>query len=467
MIAIPKGWIASNIGALCKLVNGRAFKPSDWTTAGLPIVRIQNLNNPEAPFNYYDGEVKPQFLINDGELLFAWSGTPGTSFGAHIWNGGRAVLNQHIFKVLFDPAKIDRLFLRMAINQKLDELIDKAHGGVGLRHVTKGRFEETVIALPPLTEQRHIVSKLDTLLVRSKQAADELGRIPRLADRYKNAVLDAAFRGALTEEWRSANSNLLSIPAKTDNSQPRGRRQRATRSDLFTPPFEIPRLWRWMPLPALGVLDRGRSRHRPRNHPSLYGGPYPFIQTGDVKAAKGRLSSFSQTYSEVGLAQSHLWPQGTLCITIAANIAETAILGIDACFPDSVVGFTANAALCNPLFVEFFIRTIRSDLAAFAPATAQKNINLETLSAVHVPCPPVREQTEIVERIEASFAHIDQTVAQAAQATALLDRMDQALVAKAFRGELVSYDLTEQASSGVLGQPREGSSEMERLLVPA
>jgi type I restriction enzyme S subunit len=182
----------------------------------------------------------------------------------------------------------------------------------------------------------------------------------------------------------------------------------------------------------------------PRNDPSLYGGPYPFIRTGDVKAAQGRLTSFSQSYNKAELAQSRLWPKGTLCITIAANIADTAILGIDACFPDSVVGFTANDALCNSLFIEFFIRTIRDDLAAFAPATAQKNINLETLNAVHVPCPPMTEQTEIVERIETAFAHIDQVAAEAANATALLDRLNRASLSKAFRGELVFDKATEE-----------------------
>jgi type I restriction enzyme S subunit len=189
---------------------------------------------------------------------------------------------------------------------------------------------------------------------RSKRARNELGRVPNVADRYKKAVLNAAFHGVLTAEWRNAHPDLLSIAVGIDNSQTRGRRRRRREigPDLFDPPFEIPPQWRWERLPALGVLDRGRSRHRPRNHPSLYGGPYPFVQTGDVKAAKGRLTSFSQTYTEAGLAQSRLWPIGILCITIAANIAETAILGIDACFPDSVVGFTANEALCDPLFVD-------------------------------------------------------------------------------------------------------------------
>jgi type I restriction enzyme, S subunit len=426
-------------------VNGRAFKPSDWTETGLPIVRIQNLNDPAAKFNRYNGVVKPQFLIESGMLLFAWSGTPGTSFGAHIWDGGPAILNQHIFKVLFNEARIDKHFFRLAINQKLDELIGKAHGGVGLGHVTKGRFEATEIDLPPPDEQRRIVAKLDSLFAHSRAARSELERIPRLVERAKHAVLAEAFRGVLTADWRIDNPDLSPILMKPDAWQGSFRKRLSLDavSGSFAPPYEVPSLWQWLPLPMLGVLDRGRSRHRPRNAPMLYGGPYPFVQTGDIKAARGRLTTFSQSYSKAGLAQSRLWPKGTLCITIAANIAETAILGIDACFPDSVVGFTANEVCCNTLFIEFFIRTIKGDLAAFAPATAQKNINLETLGALYVPCPPLLEQAEIVRRIEAAFARIDRMAAEAARATALLDRLEQATLAKAFRGELLDAKMPE------------------------
>ncbi|WP_176377474.1 restriction endonuclease subunit S, partial [Escherichia coli] len=104
----------------------------------------------------------------------------------------------------------------------------------------------------------------------------------------------------------------------------------------------------------LGELNRGKSKHRPRNDPSLYGGDYPFVQTGDVRAADGLLTNYKQTYSKKGLAQSRLWPKGTLCITIAANIAETAILGIDACFPDSVVGFIPQNENISVEYIEFF-----------------------------------------------------------------------------------------------------------------
>ncbi len=200
--ALPSGWENAKIGTLCDLVNGMAFKPTDWSETGLPIIRIQNLNNPNAQYNRFDGEVSHKHLVANGDLLFAWSGTPGTSFGAHIWNGEPAVLNQHIFNVLFDRNLISQDFFRLAINFKLEELIDKAHGGVGLRHVTKGKFEETEITLPPFAEQHRIVEKIDSLFTRSTRARDELAHIPRLIERYRQAVLEAAFRGDLTADWR-------------------------------------------------------------------------------------------------------------------------------------------------------------------------------------------------------------------------------------------------------------------------
>src|SRR5262245_49297157 len=155
------GWDKVKVGKALRLINGRAFKPTEWKPSGLPIVRIQNLNNPEAPFNYYDGDLPDKFLVDDGDLLFAWSGTPGTSFGAHIWRGGKAWLNQHIFKVLFDETEFDKRFLQLAINENLDEYIRAAHGAAGLAHITKGRFEESEIPKPDLDEQREIVAEIE------------------------------------------------------------------------------------------------------------------------------------------------------------------------------------------------------------------------------------------------------------------------------------------------------------------
>ena len=155
--------------------------------------------------------------------------------------------------------------------------------------------------------------------------------------------------------------------------------------------------WQEVTLADLGTVDRGRSRHRPRNAPELYGGPYPFVQTGDIKASGGRVSTHTQTYSEIGLSQSRLWPAGTMVITIAANIAETAILTYPACFPDSVVGFVADESKCDVRFVEYTFRFLRSQLQHenVGTGSVQDNINLQTLARLRFLIPPLPEQRAI------------------------------------------------------------------------
>ncbi len=141
----------------CELINGKAFKPEDWSDKGLPIVRIQNLNNEQAPFNYFEGEIKEQYLIDTGELLFSWSGTPGTSFGAFFWNRGKAVLNQHIFRVK-PKLKFNLFFLQFALNGRIDFIISKAHGGVGLQHITKKELDEVELLLPSVEQQNQFAA---------------------------------------------------------------------------------------------------------------------------------------------------------------------------------------------------------------------------------------------------------------------------------------------------------------------
>ncbi len=148
-------------------------------------------------------------------------------------------------------------------------------------------------------------------------------------------------------------------------------------------------------LDQLGFVGRGRSRHRPRNDPSLYGGKYPFFQTGDVKSAEFYLSKYSATYSEKGLAQSKLWKAGTLCITIAANIAETAMLKIPGCFPDSVVGFVADPAKSDTAFVKYYLETLKISMQGVSRGTTQDNLSLDKLLSFDFLVPPVEEQKQI------------------------------------------------------------------------
>ncbi len=159
---IPSGWDWCRTVDLIHTVNGRAFKPSEWVASGRPIIRIQNLNNPDAPFNHFAGDVDEVHLVEPGDLLISWSGTPGTSFGAFVWAGPPGVLNQHIFKCgLFDDY---RDFICLAINSRLDVLIDDAHGGVGLQHFTKDKLERLPLPIPPIQEQRRIVERVRELM---------------------------------------------------------------------------------------------------------------------------------------------------------------------------------------------------------------------------------------------------------------------------------------------------------------
>ena len=200
---IPQSWSLVPLGEALVLINGRAFKPTDWTEKGLPIVRIQNLNNPLAPFNRFNGEVKERFLIDDGDFLISWSGTPGTSFGAHIWDRGPAIVNQHIFKSILLGGVFEKRFLKVAINARLLELIERAHGGVGLQHITKPKLEAVAITLPPFAEQQRIAAKVDELMVLCDRLEETRAAREETRDRLTKASLaclsapdtdDVAFR---------------------------------------------------------------------------------------------------------------------------------------------------------------------------------------------------------------------------------------------------------------------------------
>ena len=154
--------------------------------------------------------------------------------------------------------------------------------------------------------------------------------------------------------------------------------------------------WNYVTLDKLGSVSRGKSKHRPRNDKSLFGGKYPFIQTADVKAAGLYLTEYTETYSDKGLAQSKLWPAGTLCITIAANIADTTILGIDACFPDSVMGFVPYEGVSNVRFVKYAFDILQRDCKKISQGTAQDNLSWKKLSTIKFPAPDIEVQDRIV-----------------------------------------------------------------------
>lgn len=184
-----------------------------------------------------------------------------------------------------------------------------------------------------------------------------------------------------------------------------------------------PKDWKPKKLDELGFVGRGKSRHRPRNASFLYGGRYPFFQTGDIKAANFYLTEYSQTYSDAGLAQSKLWKPGTLCITIAANIAESAILGIEGCFPDSVVGFVPDPDKADVRFVKYYMEILKLKMQNVSRGTTQDNLSVDKLLSFDFFVPPLPAQ----QRIAGILSAYDELIENSQRRIKILDSMARAL----------------------------------------
>lgn len=321
-------------------------------------------------------------LLDENTILVCCIGSLGKVGVA----GLKLITNQQINAIKFDVSKVDYRYGYFICNQ-LTPLLEHYAPSTTVKIIKKSTFENIKIPLPPLPEQKRIASILDaTDALRSKR-------------RQAIAMLDELLQ--------------------------------ATFLELFGDPVTNPKGWEVVSLDKLGNLDRGVSKHRPRNAPHLLGGKYPLIQTGDVANSNGFIKSYSSTYSEDGLKQSKMWDKGTLCITIAANIANTGILEFNACFPDSVVGFTSDSYARN-IFVQGLFWFFQDILEKKAPQSAQKNINLNILRNFPVPFAPDNLQTQfakIVEKVEAQKA-----VQQAHLAE--LDTLFASLQQRAFAGDL-------------------------------
>ena len=207
------------------------------------------------------------------------------------------------------------------------------------------------------------------------------------------------------------------------------------------PIANLPDGWQKKRLSDVCTIQRGRFAHRPRNEPSFFGGKYAFIQTGDITASSGRVAKFKQTLNDKGLAISRMFPKGTVVMTIAANIGHTAILDIDACCTDSIIGIKPLANQALPEYIEYTLRLFRYDLEKRASKNAQKNINYSFLKPLEIPLPDIEEQGAIIRRIEKgarSFEHFHDLTGYMhglSQRTELnFDNLRLALLEKAFSG---------------------------------
>jgi type I restriction enzyme, S subunit len=418
----PVGWAYAPIGDLCSLNNGRAFKPTEWSDNGLPIVRIQNLNDPEAKFNRFSGEFGDRYHLKGGELLFAWSGTPGTSFGAHVWRGTEALLNQHIFRVDFDESVVDKRFFRYAINQKLEELIGKAHGGVGLRHVTKGKFEQTEIALPPRAEQTRIASEIDSLLSQVNTCRERLDRVPQILKKFREAVLEAAVSGRLTEEWRGGRDN------------------------------------HWARQKLGDVIVELRNGLSPK--PELVPPGVPILRISSVRPFSVSEAEIRYLRTDLKTQSYELRPKDLLFTRYSGTMEYVGVCGMvhsigskGLVYPDKLMRVRVNTDLVLPEWIEIVANSpaARVVIEGVARTSAgQTGISGGDVKALLVPVPSIDEQRAIGRRVVELLALADTLSRRFQEATARVERLTPSILAKAFRGELVPQDPDDEPAGEML-----------------
>ncbi|HGP3418890.1 TPA: restriction endonuclease subunit S [Acinetobacter baumannii] len=335
-------------GDLCKLQNGRAFKPEEWSEEGTPIVRIQNLNDETKPFNYCNFDVEKRFWIDSGDLLFSWSGTPGTSFGAFFWNRGKGFLNQHIFRVDVKEELVDKHYLRYALNSLIVQIIDQAHGGVGLKHITKGKLEEVQIPLPPLPEQRRIVSILDK--------ADELRQKRQQAIEKLDRLLQATF------------------------------------IDMFGDPVSNSKGWDSSTLGEQCEVGTGSTPSR--QNAEYFVGNIPWVKSTEVDW--GTITDTSEKISKDGKnsARLKMYPKGSIILALygqGITRGKSALLGIEATLNQACAALITKGSV-NNYFVFSFLRFSYENLRNQARGGNQENLNLNIVKSFPIYLPPIELQ---------------------------------------------------------------------------
>ena len=495
----PNGWAATKLGDIAK-----------WGSGGTPSRKVPEFYNGSIPW-LKTGELGPKIItraeehitdeaiIKSSAKIFPKGSVGIAMYGAtigklSIW-GIDASTNQACAVAQSYDFALSNEFLYYFLLSEKRNLINSGKGGAQ-PNISQGILKEWPVWLPPVNEQHRIVAKIEELFSELDKGIESLKIAREQLKIYRQAVLKHAFEGKLTAQWREENKDdvqgstsaagagragaaqLLARIQKEREARYQqqigewnaavksweadgkpGRKPSKPKKVGQLPTLSTEELAGLPPLPKgfvytclanLGDLGRGKSKHRPRNDPQLFGGSYPFIQTGEVKAANRIVREYSQTYNETGLAQSKLWPEGTLCITIAANIAETAFLGFDGCFPDSVVGFTAVERLVIPEYVELFIKAVRVRIEAYAPATAQKNINLTTLENLVVPLCSMEEQKFMINEVQAILSVIDENEDEIEANLSRTEALRQSILKKAFSGQLVEQDPNDEPASVLL-----------------
>ena len=381
---------------------GSNLKRAHFTDKGIPVLKIQNIKPFEIVLKKMD-YVAPQkaeelnkHSFRKGDIIVTKLGLP-LGISAIVENINKGIIVADLVRVRTDPNKINTKYLCYHLNSTLtNSFLNSQQRGTTRPRIRISVIRELPILTPPLEEQRRIVKILDEafegIAIAEANTKKNLANAIELFDSYLNKVFIE--KG---EDWVEKNLKDIAIE-----------------------------------------FGRGKSKHRPRNDKKLYGGKYPFIQTGDIRNSNHIVKKYSQTYNENGLAQSKLWSKGTVCITIAANIAETAVLDFDACIPDSIIGIYVDETKANNIFVEYMLQSFKLFLQAQGKGSAQDNINMGTFKNQTFPFPDVNTQRMIASNLDEMSKEVHKLESVYQCKLEALAELRRSILQKAFTGQLTT-----------------------------
>ena len=453
LMELPKGWFTARLGDCLRLINGRAYLRHELLEKGTPIIRIQNLNGGNNWF-YSDLQLPEDKYCDRGDLLFAWSAT----FGPFIWQGSHSIYHYHIWKV--EPFEVINQKFAYHLFQEITQEVKAAAHGVAMPHMTKQGMESWQIPLPPLNEQKRIVAAIEALRERSQKARSVLSVIPELCDKFRQSVLAAAFRGDLTADWREQNPDVkaaLEILSELQSTKRKQKNKTNTISSSFDIPFEAPETWEWI------ILDIICEKITDGEHltPPLAEKGVPLLSAKDVRDWSLDFSNTKFVSSEVAeksRARCNPEKNDVLVVSRGATVGRTSRVKTEEpfCLMGSVLLFKLNQSIIEPEFIELFFKSPfgARQLTSMSGASAQQAIYIRDMRSFPTPFPPLTEQKEIVRQVKTLFQFIDKIEESHEGTEAYLDRLNQSILAKAFRGELVDQDPNDEPASVLLKRIR-------------
>lgn len=357
-----------------------------------------------------------------------------------------------------------RYLLRWMASPEFTELASQSQGRTVLPKINQDALNRLPVPVPPLNEQRRIVAKIDAFMARSRRAKESLDAIPPLLERLRQSILAAAFRGDLTADWRAQNPDVEPAEKLLERIETPPRPPRyASRSvavlpgdaalSVGNPDTPTPPGWRWVPLVDVARLESG---HTPsRRQPEWWGGDVPWISLKDAGWRHGRtIFETRETTNELGLANSaaRVLPEGTVCLSRTGTIGYSTVMGRPMATSQDFANWVCTEAV-NPHWLKHLFAAERHALHQFSAQTTNiATIYYPELISFHVCLPPIAEQDEIVRRVEKAMSQLDAARKAHAGGTRRVAELDRAILAKAFRGELVPQDPNDEPAEHMLAR---------------